>query len=296
MDPTVLTAPLVRCKELTVRTPNHLHHAAQKLEESTRYDFFLSAYACMRTLDDMVDEEFLQLPQGERQEERHRILDRLSQWETQVKLAARGEYRGRENDFEPLVFTALNRCLGHSDLKEGPFLRLARSLRRDVLEEELTGWNDLLDYCEGAAVAPGAVFLYLLAAREDQPGHLALPPHFDVMEEARDLAHFCYFTHIVRDLHEDCTSSAQLLTLPADLLRQFGFSRSGFSHAILDGDERVRPVVHHMLEAAESAGLRARERADALRSQLPVGKSAILDYLFELYREAHETVRALWTR
>jgi phytoene synthase len=296
MDPTLLTAPLVRCKELTVRSPNHLHHAAQKLKESTRYDFFLSAYACMRTLDDMVDEEFLLLPQQQRQEECPRILDRLSQWETQVKSAARGEYRGKEGDFEPLVFTALNTCLGNSDLKEDPFVRLARSLRRDVLEEELTSWDDLLDYCEGAAVAPGAVFLYLLAAREDEPGHLALPPQFDVMEEARDLAHFCYFTHIVRDLREDSASSAQLLTLPADLLRQFGFSRSEFSRAILDGDEGVRPVVHHMLEEAEAAGIRARKRADALGSQLAVGKSAILDYLFELYREAHETVRALWTR
>ena len=54
MDPTLLPAPLARCRELTVRSPNHLHHAAEKFEESSRYDFFLSAYASMRTLDDLV--------------------------------------------------------------------------------------------------------------------------------------------------------------------------------------------------------------------------------------------------
>ncbi len=296
MDPTLLTPPLARCKELTVRSPNHLHHAAQRLEESTRYDFFLSSYACMRTLDDTVDEEFLRLSPKEREQNRQRVLDRVSQWEAQVKTAARADYRAKDDDFEPLVFTALNHCLGQSDLEEGPFLRLAKSLRRDVLEEELASWDELLDYCEGAAVAPGAVFLYLLAAREEEPGRLVLSGEIDVMEEARDLAHFCYFTHIVRDLRQDSASSAQLLTLPADLLEEFGFSRSAFSEAILRQDDRVRPVVQRMLEEAESAGDRAGKRVDALRPRLPVGKSAILDYLFQLYREAHESVRALWTR
>jgi len=296
MDPTLLTAPLARCKELTVRSPNHLHHAAQRLNESTRYDFFLSAYACMRTLDDLIDEEFLRLAQQERRQNRSAILNRVSQWETQVKAAAHAEYTARDEDFEPMVFTALNMCLGQSDLKEGPFLRLARSLRRDVLEEELASWDELLDYCEGAAVAPGAVFIYLLAAREEEPGRLVLSDSIDAMAEARDLAHFCYFTHIVRDLRQDSASSSQLLTLPADLLQECGFSRSSFSRAVLRQDDRVRPVVRRMLGEAEAAGGRARQRVKALRRQLPVGKSAILDYLFELYREAHEAVRALWTR
>jgi phytoene synthase len=295
MDPSLLPAPLARCRELTVRSPNHLHHAAEKFEESTRYDFFLSAYACMRTLDDLVDEEFLRLPARERAERRPDVLDRVAEWEVQVVAAASGEYLARDDDFEPLVFTALNSCLGASDLGSGPFSRLARSLRRDVREERLATWQDLLDYCEGAAVAPGAVFLYLLTAQKDDRGRLRLSPEIEVMEEARDLAHFCYFTHIVRDLRKDAASSTQLLTLPDELLKQSGYSRASFSRAVLQGDEGVRPVILHMLGEAESAGARARERMEALRRKLPVGKSAILDYLFDLYRDAHESVRAIWS-
>ena len=185
MDPTLLPAPLARCRELTVRSPNHLHHAAEQFEESSRYDFFLSAYACMRALDDLVDEEFLRLAAPERAERRAGVLDQLTQWERQVTAAAAGDYLAREEDFEPLVFTALNSCLGASDLGSRPFSRLVQSLRRDVHEEAITSWNDLLTYCEGAAVAPGAVFLYLLAAKENDRGGLELPPEIEVMEEAR---------------------------------------------------------------------------------------------------------------
>jgi phytoene synthase len=285
---------LARCFALTSRQSNHLHRAALRLDSARRYEFFLATYAAMRALDDLVDREFLGRPPREREALRPRMLQQLERWESQVAAASRGEYRAEEGDLEPQVFEALDEFLARSDLDAQPFHRLATSLRRDLREQSLESWAEFLQYCEGAAVAPGAVFLYLLAAEEHPDGRFELPPSVGIWEMARDLAHFCYLTHIVRDLAEDAAQAAQLLTIPGQWLREAGFTRDSFRRAAAEEDEAVSPVARRILAEAQESGLKAEERLRSFSRELCVAHRQILDYLYALYREAHDGVAQRW--
>lgn len=284
---------LARCHELTTRQSNHLHAAARRLDSARRYEFFLACYAAMRALDDMVDCEFLGSPREERDAMRADMLCRLDRWREQTTEASQGRYRAREGDLEPLVFEALDEYLSRSDLGTTPFFRLAGSLRRDLEELPLRDEKDLLEYCEGAAVAPGAIFLYLLGAEEDPEGAFHLPGAA-ILDQARELAHFCYLTHIARDLAEDAAKDAQLVTIPDSWLREHGFDRRGFRRAASTQDPSVRPLARRLLEQAERAGEAAERRLAPFRTDLPVAHREILDYLFGLYREAHDQVARRW--
>lgn len=285
---------LARCHAVTTRESNHLHAAASRLSSPRRYEFFLASYAAMRVLDDMVDLEFLAQPASRRGALRQGMLDELERWESQVEAASRGRYRAREDDLEPLVFTALNELLASSDLGAQPFRRLAKSLRRDLEERSLENRDDFLEYSEGAAVAPGAIFLYLLAAEERPDGSLGHPRSAEMLDFARDLAHYCYLTHIARDLAEDAAQDQQLLTIPADWLADAGFSRDSFRQAARDEDDAVRPIVHRLLDEAQAAGSRAELRLAEFERELCMAHRQILDYLFGLYRDAHEGVVKRW--
>jgi len=288
---------LARCRELTTRGANHLHEAARQLPDAHRYTFFLAAYAAMRALEDLIDREFLDQAADVRAARRDHVLERLQRWEEQVRLAAAGAYLPGEDDFEALVFTALNRHLGHSDLGAEPFLRLSRSLRRDIEERGLRDWDEWYDYCEGAAVAPGAVFLYLLTARDDG-GRLETPSGLSVMDEARELARFCYLTHIVRDLSEDARGNPQLLTIPGEILEQAGFDRERFRRAAsdphADSDPAVRQVATRLLQRAAVHAHRAEARMPALSEYLGEANRAVLERLFHLYRDAFVAVERQW--
>jgi len=285
---------LARCHELTTQQSNHLHAAASRLSSPRRYEFFLTCYAAMRALDDLVDRDFLGADRSERESSRARMLQRVRRWEEQVEAARAGSYAAAEGDFEPRVFEALNEFLSRSDLGSSPFQSLAISLRRDLEERALESWSDFLEYCEGAAVAPGAIFLYLLAAEEDADGSFHYPRESEVLDEARDLAHYCYLTHIVRDLAEDAAQDAQLLTVPGDWLGEAGFSRDGFRTAAAAEDPSLAPLVRRLLGEAQAAGQRAETRLADFAEELSVAHRSILDYLFGLYREAHLRVADRW--
>lgn len=285
---------LARCFAISTKQSNHLHAAASQLSSSRRYEFFLACYAAMRTLDDLVDVEFLGQSPVDRATLRPRMLERLTAWESQVTAAERGDYEPGPEDLEALVFTALNELLSASNLGTAPFLRLSMSLRRDLEERHIEDWPDLLEYTEGAAVAPGAIFLYLLAAEEDSDGQLHYPEAAGILDEARDLAHYCYLTHIARDLAIDASQNAQLLTIPGSWLEEEGFTRESFRRAAAEEDRSVAPIARRLLDEGEKSGERARTRLAGFSAQLNVAHREILDYLFALYRDAHARTAERW--
>ncbi len=289
---------LEHCRQVTVGGANHLHEAARELGSGRRYEFFLAGYAAMRALDDLVDQQYLGRDQERRKSERPRVLETVDRWDRQIRRAAVGAYIPTEEDFEPLIFRTLDQHLSRSDLGAAPFLRLSKSLRRDVEEIPLHTWSQWYDYCEGAAVAPGSVFLYLLLAEETEGGGLRLPSSLRLMDEARELAHFCYFTHIVRDLGKDARADPQLLTIPEQLLQEEGFGREDFRRAAAgdraEEDPGVRRVVTRLLDRAREHGARARQRLEHLRPRLDPARRAVLDHLHQLYHEAFVAEEARW--
>ena len=283
------------CVRIAAAGGNNLSQAAAMLEDPTKYRLFAVTYAAMRVLDDAVDVDFLSRPAAERVATRGETLALVDRWLAQVEAAERGRFTPGRGTFEPLVFTALDRFLGRSQIALGPWRRLAASLRRDVEERSLETWEDFLSYGEGACVAPGAVFIYVLACETGDGDRTTLRLPRPVESYARDLALFCYLVHIVRDLRGDAARNRQLLTVPRELLDGAGLTPQTLADAALRGDRaRLIPVISSLLREAGGYTRRAEQEIGALAPHLPARETEVLSHLFALYRRTFDGLRAAW--
>jgi phytoene synthase len=287
-----LSNQLAHCERIASQGKNNLWTAAQLLQNEVKYSLFLTTYASMRVIDDLVDERYLALPADRRETEREVTLGTLETWLRQVQEASDGSYRPSEEDFEPEVFEALTPFLCESDLGCGPWLDLAESMRRDIREIELGTWEDFVAYCQGATVAPASVLVYILGCRVEKGVStrfcLKQSPEF----YARDMATFCYVVHILRDLSKDASKDAQLLSIPRDAISKTGLSLSEFKAHILRKDFRaVAPVLLLLMEKAEHFEVLARRIHRNLKGALEPAEYSVLNKLFNTYVDAFHMIK-----
>jgi len=286
-----LDAATQRCLTITSRGNHNLHDAARLFGEGHHYRFFLASYAAMRVLDDAIDEDFLELAKEERAGRRDDTLVLIDQWRAQVAAAQLGQFEASADSIEPEVFGLLSHYLSRSQLGTEPFEKLAASMRSDVEERGLNTWEDFFGYCEGASVAPGSVFIYLLACEMDDDGISTIDLPESPMDYAREMALFCYLTHILRDLPEDAQRDPQLLTLPTEMLQDAGFDREGFRSAVQSSAPEVERVRAILRRKAGAYSVRTEKKIADLAPNISTRSLEILRYLYGLYHATFESLR-----
>jgi phytoene synthase len=287
-----LSNQLAYCERIASQGKNNLWTAAQLLRNEVKYSLFLTTYASMRVVDDLVDERFLALPADLRASEREVTLRTLETWLRQAKEASEGSYRPSEGDFEPEVFEALTPFLCESELGCGPWLDLAESMRRDIQEIELGTWEDFVAYCRGATVAPASVLVYILGCRVEKGVStrfcLERSPEF----YAKDMATFCYVVHILRDLSKDASKDAQLLSIPRDAISMTGLDLPEFKAHILRKEfQAVAPVLKFLVGKAGQFEVLAGQTHRSLSGVLEPMEYGVLDELFGAYVKAFRRIR-----
>jgi phytoene synthase len=285
-------AALAHCEQVALQGKNNLFRAAQYLAAKPRYHLFTATYAAMRVVDDAVDVDFLGKPAEERERQRGSALSGIDRWLRQVEDAAAGTLELGETALEPGIFMVLSRYLPESDLTLEPWRALASSMRHDVLETQLSSWDDFLAYCEGASVAPASVFIYILACRLEGGWRTSLSLPMPPADYARAMALFCYVVHILRDLPKDARRTGQLVTIPRDVLAEAGLTLEPFCRAVRDDDlASIAPVLRVLLGHATRYGDEARATIERLSGFLGRREQRILWVLFHWYRSTFETVR-----
>ncbi len=291
------------CLEATGRGGSNLWLVSRGLP-ARRRAMFAAAYASMREIDDFVDDGFLALEPDRRAAERAAARRRVEEWRRQCAAALSGDpLSGDLLDSEavdgvhPLIRQALSDTLGASDLGAGPWNALAQAMRRDVDETPFQTWSDFDAYCEGATVAPAAIFLYVLSARFEAGRAIHTLPAA-IEDCARDMAVFCYLVHIARDLTKDAAASANLITLPQDALAACGLTREGLNahwsgrSGQADSDDGVVALVATLADRAASY----RDRAEAWRRRvsenLGLREKAALTALMSVYKALHDHIAA----
>ncbi len=278
------------CAAFVAARPSNVTRLAARLSPFRRALFF-PAYCAMRSIDDAVDEGFLRLDAAARRAARPAMAARLAAWQRHAEAAAGGRYRGGATGDDDTVFAAIDATLGRSAMGPAPFRALAAALRRDVEERPLASWGDFLDYAEGAAVAPAALFVFILACRPDGTAPLSRP----CSDYARHLAVFSYLVHILRDLGADARRAPQHLTLPADLLRAHGLTRAALRRAARAGG---RDAVAALAPLVAAVAARARERRARSAGDLArlagetAGRGLLLSALAEVYDRQLEAIEA----
>lgn len=283
--PTSIDTPQKIAAEITRKSASNLWFVGQALSAKRRR-LFEASYATMRLIDDFVDDEFLARAADMRAESRDAARSRVLAWEAACCAAIANQHPKDSggNAQEAAVIAALREAAEHSDVPDAPWRALARAMAFDIAEHPLTTWADFEDYCEGATVAPAAVFLFVLQA-ESRSGHLrAGLSGEELADQARDMAIFCYLVHIVRDFAKDTEKGGQLVTIPSEVFASHGLTRD---HPSGEG-RSVLPLLEDLVARAGLYRLKARAMADSLIPLMGLAEGKILDALLSIYERLHD--------
>ena len=258
--------------DLTRRSASNLWFVGRALPSRKR-KLFEAAYATMRVVDDFADDIFLARSSAEREETRQDALSTIDQWERAAVAALDGRTEETGDPRDDALFDALRSAADGSDMPCRPWNALAEAMRFDVAEGRLISWQDFETYCDGATVAPAAVFLHVLHA---DPTTLHADLTADALfHKARAMATFCYLVHIQRDFAKDHARGGQLLTVPQEC--------AGGPPPIGSGPEACLPVLKALGERAAVYREMAKADLAAMCPGLAIRERGILEALFGIY-------------
>ena len=282
-----LPAPDVLAASVTRRSASNLWFVGRALVSEKRM-LFEAAYATMRVIDDFVDDDFLARSEEERIRTRSAARDRVAAWLTASEAAISG---APETSGIPAIEAQLCRALRQAarggDLPSDPWHNLAAAMQFDVDERALDSWQDFKTYCEGATVAPAAVFLYVLQARIGADDTIQAGIPADVLAaQARDMAIFCYLVHILRDFAKDFARGGQLVTIPQECFVAHNLTRQQVSADPM----AALPLLQDLAARAQEHRVAARRMADNLKTTLGGVEARILVSLLSIYEHLHDSL------
>ncbi len=207
------------CDQVACRDKPHLHAAAQYLAFPETRRAFAAAYASMRFVDDFVDN----IPNRSALTDKTRRAaeDMVGRWSQLVRDAHAGKVGAGP------VWLALADTFDHFALPLDPWENLAQAMVSDLHQPMFRDWAGLRRYMSGASVAPAVVFTHLvLMSPSRQSGRFECPwDHARVAQATEDLAIFCYWVHILRDVGNDLSvGRSGLVYLPQADLDAFDLS------------------------------------------------------------------------
>lgn len=207
------------CDRVARRDKPHLHAAAQYFAYPETRRAFAATYASMRLIDDFVDN----IPNRAELSDRTRRVaaETIGKWLQLVRDAQ----AGREGPGP--VWTALAHTFSLFALPLEPWEDLARAMESDLYAPVFRDWDHLRAYMNGASVAPAVVFMHLVMMQPTGAKGRFLNPwdHKRVALATEDLAIFCYWVHILRDVANDLSvGHTGLVYLPQADLEAFGLS------------------------------------------------------------------------
>ncbi|TET54616.1 MAG: hypothetical protein E3J54_01725, partial [Actinobacteria bacterium] len=179
--------------------------------DDERYEAFKICYKSMRSVDDMVDNlkaKGNKISEADKQQ----LKTLVCEW-----LKAIDSWTPRDSVQKQLIET-----MTKFKIPSWPWQKLSEAMIYDLDNEGFDTFEIFLKYSEGAAVAPGSIFMHLCGVNKDNGDYNQ--PSFDVKEAAYPLAVFCYLVHIVRDFQKD--QNENLNYFASDLLAENNLNES----------------------------------------------------------------------
>lgn len=201
------------CERIAKKNRPYLYLVARYFEDREKYKAFCSTYASMRIIDDQVDT----IPWRGKLSPAKKLSYRkqIGGWLEKIE-ACRNGYAISEP-----IFVALQDTFQTIPIPLFPWENLAFAMKKDIGRDSFETLEEFIEYAEGAAVAPATVFMFLLTAKRDGTKFIWEFSEKEIYAFARELALFCYLTHIIRDVSSDLQlGKSGLLYIPVrDLVR-----------------------------------------------------------------------------
>lgn len=256
---------------------NPILDIAARLFEPDRYAAFQICYRSMRFVDDLVDDA--------------RTAEQPLSDTTRAELSASirqivGQLQHGQS-YDQSQQQVLD-VLARFQIPMWPWERLARSMLYDLHNEGFASFLIFLRYCEGAAIAPAAVFVHLCGhgwSNEEQSAR-----GFDVRSVARPLALFSYMTHIMRDFEKDQKSGLNYFS--DDLLRKHELTPSGLHQIAISGErpKSFRALMTDYHSIASYYLRQSRKVLDNTAVLLQPRYQTSLELIYDLYMQIFERI------
>ena len=245
--------------------------------EPDRYDAFKVCYRSMRRIDDLVDNR-KEGGQPLTPDEIEKYESILAEW---LEAVERGE---EQPGFQQELLDTIRRYA----IPLWPWKRLCQAMFYDLTHDRFDTLFTFRRYAEGAAVAPASIFMHLCGVRPQGDRYVA--PSFKIDAEARDLALFSYFVHIIRDFEKDQRRSLNYFA--DNLLREYSLTADNLSQIAISGHptDNFRLLIARYKEVADFYRRRARLRLDQLGPSLGPQYRLSLEVIYQLYLQIFERV------
>ena len=256
---------------------NPILDIAARLWDSDRYEAFQVCYRTMRFADDLVDNaRTAERPMSDTK--RSELTDTIRQMVVHLQQG-----RSEERSLRRLLDV-----LSKFRIPLWPWERLARAMVYDLHHDGFASFRVFLRYCEGAAIAPAAVFVHLCGIGSDAE-EVSLPS-FDIRRVARPLALFSYLTHILRDFQKD--QKAGLNYFSDDLLKTHNLTPSTLRQIAASGE--IPPSFRHLIadycRITDYYRQRARTVLDLTAPTFQPRYRTSLELIYQLYSQMFERI------
>jgi phytoene synthase len=266
------------CTEIAGRGIPNLFLAARFFKAPEIFDAFCAAYASMRIIDDVVDG----LPDRESQsdEQKQQALEKIHLWLANVHTAF-----SLKPDNDP-IWRALADTFSKFDLPTDPWEDLAGAMAMDIETPYFKDWRSLQKYMGGASVAPAVVFMHLVLTRLEDEEYICQWSYDEVVEATEDLAIFCYWTHILRDISRDLEIGEKgLIYVPLSELNQFGLAPDDLRRMKQEGNATFafKAMAEHLFRRARQHEQKGRQHLMKVAKVAADDDAFALDFLIDIY-------------
>jgi len=274
------------------RDHNNLYITSSFFKDRMKYKAFCAFYATMRIVDDRIDN----LPTSIKQnaESQKRELAVVNAWKQLVILCKLG-IKPTDSQLEACDFTEIEAVCESLIVAFSNFpvpielwTNFFEAMRSDIVAGEFECWSDFLSYAEGATVAPTTIYLFLIAARNNnEKNSYELPSGFDLFKCGRYLGIFAYLGHIIRDLAEDIKSTMTRLCITHEDMNIHDVSPEILRREALKGQASLATssLVIDILQRARRYLLRGRVYVAQVHDYLENDGRFILKLIISIYEQ-----------
>jgi len=243
--------------------------------EPERYEAFKICYQSMRIMDDLVDDR-KEIDSKIPLEEQQKIVSDINKW---IKVINGGK---PDNLLQKQLIDTMNKF----NVPSWPWISLSRAMKYDVENDGFRSMHDFIKYSEGAAVAPGAVFIHFCTINKIDGD--CKKPNFSIKNASRPVAIFSYLVHIIRDFQKDHINN--LNYFPENLLKKFDLNRQTLKEIAING--KVTPTLRKVFEKYYNLigtyQRRARNMIDEIGKYVEPRYRLSLEIVYSLYSQVFE--------
>lgn len=241
----------------------------------------------MRILDDFVDG--IKNRTKLNCDEKIFYLEEISKWENLVTDCFNAK------TYDNSILLALSDTFNTFNIKLSPWANLAEAMRWDIEHSRFNTFKEFLNYTEGAAIAPATVFISVLSGQSDGVRYNCSANGIDSYYYAKDLAIFCYLTHILRDVSSDLElEDSGLIYLPMEDLHRFSISESDLWNFKITKsiNAKFQQLMEYQIRRARKFGNKGKVIMNELFEYLDSDCRFILKLLVSLYEKTMDKIES----